>query len=43
MLRANIVKDDSGTYAVFIEQGSSAFQMTVAKTMHGCYCKITQL
>ena len=33
MLRANIVKDDSGTYAVFIEQGPSASQMTVAKTM----------
>ena len=28
-----IVKDDSGSYAVFSEQGSSAFQMTVAKIM----------
>ena len=28
-----IVKDDSGSYAVFTEQGSSASQMTAAKTM----------
>ena len=33
VLRGNIVKDDSGSYAVFIEQGSSAFQMTAAKVM----------
>ena len=30
MLRGDIVKDDSGTYAVFTEQGSSASQMTGA-------------
>ena len=29
----NIVKDDSGSYAVFTEQGSSASQMTAAKVM----------
>ena len=27
------MKDDSGSYAVFTEQGSSASQMTVAKVM----------
>ena len=33
MLRGDIVKDDSGSYAVFTEQGSSASQMTEAKVM----------
>ena len=33
MLRGDIVKDDSGAYAVFTEQGSSASQMTAAKIM----------
>ena len=33
VLRGDIVKDDSGTCAVFTEQGSSARQMTVAKIM----------
>ena len=33
VLRGDIVKDDSGSYAVFTEQGSSASQMTVAKIM----------
>ena len=33
VLRGDIVKDDSGTYAVFIEQGSSASQMTASKIM----------
>ena len=28
-----MVKDDSGSYAVFTEQGSSASQMTAAKVM----------
>ena len=42
VLRGDIVKDDSGSYAAFTEQGSSADQMTAAKTMdiisrlHGC-------
>ena len=31
VLRGDIVKDDSGSYAVFTEQGSSASQMTAAK------------
>ena len=31
VLRGGIVKDDSGSYAVFTEQGSSASQMTAAK------------
>ena len=31
--RGDIVKDDSGAYAVFTEQGSSASQMTTAKNM----------
>ena len=32
-LRSDIVKDDSGSYAVFTEQGSSASQMPAAKVM----------
>ena len=32
-LRGDIVKDNSGSYAVFTEQGSSASQMTAAKIM----------
>ena len=32
-LRADIVKDDSGSYAVFTKQGSSASQITAAKVM----------
>ena len=33
VLRGDIVKNDSGSYAVFTEQGSSASQMTAAKIM----------
>ena len=33
VLRGDIVKDDSGSHAVFIEQGSSASRMTAAKVM----------
>ena len=33
VLQGDIVKDDSGAYAVFTEQGSSASQMTAAKIM----------
>ena len=33
VIRGNVVKDDSGSYAVFTEQGSSASQMTAAKIM----------
>ena len=33
VLRGDIVKDDSGSYAVFTEQGSPASQMTAAKIM----------
>ena len=33
VLRGDIVNDDSGSYAVFTEQGSSASQMTAAKIM----------
>ena len=33
VLRGDIVKDDSLSYAVFTEQGSSASQMTAAKVM----------
>ena len=33
VLRDDIVKDDSGAYAVFTEQGSSASQMSAAKVM----------
>ena len=40
--QGDIAKEDSGAYAVFTEQGSSASQMTAAKD-HGCNCKITRL
>ena len=33
VLRGDIVKDDSGAYAVFTEQGSSTSQMTTTKVM----------
>ena len=33
VLRGDIVKDDSGAYAVFTTQGSSASQMTAAKVI----------
>ena len=33
VLRGDIVKDDSGSYAVLTEQRSSASQMTAAKVM----------
>ena len=33
VLRGDFVKDDSGAYASFTEQGSSASQMTAAKVM----------
>ena len=33
VLRGDLVKDDSGSYAVFTEQGSSASQVTAAKVM----------
>ena len=32
--RGDTVKEDSGSYAVFAEQGSSASQMTAAKVMN---------
>ena len=32
-LRGDIVKDDSGSFAVYTEQGSSSSQMTAAKIM----------
>ena len=36
VLRGDIVKDDSGSYSVFTEQGSSASQMTAAKITPDC-------
>ena len=33
VLRGDSLNDDSGSYAVFTEQGSSASQMTAAKVM----------
>ena len=33
VLRGDIVNDESGSYAVFTEQGSSASQMTAAKVL----------
>ena len=35
VLRGDIVKDNSGSYAVFTEQGSSASQMTIEHTKIG--------
>ena len=32
VFRGDVVKDDSGSYAVFTEQGSSASQMTATET-----------
>ena len=37
VLRGDIVKDNSGSYAVYTEQGSSASQMTAAKIMDIIY------
>ena len=42
VLRGDIVKDDSGSYAVFTEQGSSASQMTAAKSQ-GYHLQIARL
>ena len=42
VLRCDILKDDSGSYAVFTEQGSSASQMTAAKS-HGYYIKTVRM
>ena len=42
VLRGDIVKDNSGFYAVFTEQGSSASQMTAAKS-HGYHFQIAWL
>ena len=33
VLRSDIVRDDSGSYAIFTEQGTSASQMTATKVM----------
>ena len=40
VLRGYFVKDDSGSSAVFTEQGSSASQITAAAS-NGCHCKIS--
>ena len=42
VLLGDIVKDDSGSCAGFIEQGSSAAQMTAAKS-NGCHSKVTRM
>ena len=42
VLRGDLVKDDSGSNAVFTEQGSSASQMTAAKS-NGYYIKTTRM
>ena len=48
VLRGDIVKDDSGSRAVFTEQGSSASQMTICisndgRKSNGNHCKTTKL
>ena len=40
VLRGDIVKDDSGSYAIFTEQGSSASQLTAAKVMDIICCRL---
>ena len=40
VLRGDIVTDDSGSYAVFTEQGSSASQMTAAQIMDIISCQV---
>ena len=42
VIRHDLVKDDSGSYAVFTEQGSSASQITAAKN-HGYHLQIAGL
>ena len=42
VLQGDIVKDDSGSFAVFSEQGSSASQMTAAKS-HGYHFQIASV
>ena len=42
VLRGDIVKDDCGSYAVFTEQGSSASQMTAAKS-HGYHVQTARV
>ena len=42
VLPGDIVKDNSGSYAVFTEQGSSASQMTAAKS-HGYHIQTARL
>ena len=42
VLRGDIVKDVSGSYAVFTEQGSSASQVTAAKD-HGYHIPIARV
>ena len=43
VLRGDVVKDNSGSCAVFTEQGSSASQMTAAKIDHGYHLQIARL
>ena len=40
VLRGDIVKDDSGSYEVFTEQGSSASQMTAKKIISSPDCLV---
>ena len=42
VLRGDIVKDDSGSHAVFTEQGSSASRLTAAKS-NGYHFKVTRM
>ena len=42
VLRGGIVKNDSGSHAEFMEQGSSASQMTAAKS-HGRHCETNRM
>ena len=44
VLRGDIVKDDSGSYAVFTEQGSSVSHVTAAKISWISYpdCQVAQ-
>ena len=43
VLRGDIVKDDSGSFAVFTEQGSSASQTNDSSKSHGNHLQIARL
>ena len=43
VFRGDIVRDDSGSNALFTKHGSSASQMTDGRQRYVCYCKATRM